>query len=132
MVLPRNSSVEDRGTPTGEAKSLAEAKLKYTFVDSLLRNLCGEQKENFVVSPLNLGTALGMLTAAATGETKCELLQLFATADEDELHDMFSAPLSEEGLPLTSATKILADQEVQIVERLETLLKVNVITSMNA
>ena len=47
-----------------------------------------------------------------------------ATTDEDKLHDMFSSLPSEEGLPLTSATKILADQGVQIVEHFETLLKV--------
>ena len=130
--MSRNSSVEDKGAPTDESGSLTDAKLKYTFAESLLRNLCSKQKGNFVVSPLNLGTALGMVTAAATGETKCELLQLLATTDEDKLHDMFSSLLSEKGLPLTSATKILADQEVQIVEHLETLLKVNVVASMHA
>ena len=104
---------------TAEAGSLMElAKLKYTFADSL-QILCGEEKKNFVVSPLNFGTSAGMLTAAAPGETKSELLQLSGTIYEDELHDMFSTFLPERDLPVTSATRILTHQEVQIAQHFE-------------
>lgn len=66
-----------------------------------------------------------MLTAGLRGEAKTELLQVFGAIDDNELHSMFSALLSKEGLPLKMANKYLAQKGLQICQPFESLLKVN-------
>ena len=101
------------------------SKLLYSLALSLLKELCRDEKENFVISPLSLGMALAMLTAGLRGETQTELLQLFGATDENELHSMYSTLLSEKNLPLKLSNKYLATVSMRVQPRFESLLKVS-------
>ena len=100
------------------------SELRNLLAVSFLKELCREEKENFVISPLSLGVAFAMLTAGLRGETQTELLKLFGASDEDQLHSMYSALLSRKGLPLKIANKYLAAKNVRINPSFESLLKV--------
>ena len=67
---------------------------------SLIKELCREEKENFVISPLSLGMDLAMWTAGLRGENKTQLLNLLGETDENKRLSMYSTLLTEEGLPL--------------------------------
>ena len=82
------------------------SKIQYTLALSLLKEVCRDETENFVISPLSLGMALAMLTAGLRGKTQTELLQLFGATDEKEIHSMYSALLSEKDHPLEMANKV--------------------------
>ena len=101
------------------------SELQYTLALSLLKELCRDEKENFVISPLSLGMSLAMLTAGSRGKTQTELLQLFGATDENELHSLYSTLLSEKNLPLKLANKYLATVNMRIHPKFESLLKVS-------
>lgn len=42
--------------------------MSFTLGMNLMKKLCAETKENFVFSPLSLGTAFGMLLAGLRGK----------------------------------------------------------------
>lgn len=105
--------------------------LKYTLALSLFQKLCRDEKSNFVISPLSLGTALAMLTAGLKGRTQAELLQLFGAKHEDELHAMYTGLLSQKELPLKIVNKYLADKMFSVQEKFDSLLRVRLKSSSN-
>ena len=98
---------------------------KYAFAVSLLKELCRDEKENLVISPLSLGMALAMLTAGLRGGTQTELLKLLGVTEEKELRSMYSTLLSERNLPLQIATKILTTLRMRIHPEFESLVRVS-------
>ena len=104
---------------------MSSSELQYTLALSFLKELCRDERENFVISPLSLGMALAMLTAGLRGKTQTELLQLFGATDENKLHSMYSTLLSEKDLPLKLANKYLATMKMRVQPRFESLLKVS-------
>ena len=103
---------------------MSGSKATQTLCLSLLKQLCRLEEENFVISPVSLGMALAMLTAGSRGKTQTELLQLFGATDENELHSMYSALLSEKNLPLKLANKYLATVKMRVHPKFKSLAKV--------
>lgn len=102
-----------------------DSELKYRLGFAFLQKLCREEKENFVISPLSLGTALAMLTAGLRGGTKTELLKLFGTTNENKLHYVFCDILTRKDLPLKMANKCLAAQDIKIHQQFDFILRVS-------
>lgn len=98
--------------------------LKYSFASALLRRLCRHENKNFVISPLSLGTSLGMLVAGLRGESKTEVLKLLKASDEESLHSAFEYLLADHLSPLKIANKILAREDLGFREDAKTFLKV--------
>lgn len=96
---------------------------KFALGMTLLQKLCTQTKENFVFSPLSLGTAFAMLTAGLKGETKQEVLTLLGISDEAELHKMYAELIANKDLPLKIANKYLADHRVEVQPTFDKLLK---------
>ena len=70
---------------------------KYSLAVSSLEELCRD--ENFVISPLNLGMALAMLTAGLRGSSQTELLKVLGVT---------------ENFPLQIAIKFLTTMRMKI------------------
>ena len=90
----------------------------------LLQELCRDEKDNFVISPLSLGMAFAMLSAGLKDDTKAEVLKILGTLNDEELHSMYGQLLSEKNLPLKIANKYLYHHECKIQTEFEALLKV--------
>ena len=104
---------------------MTDARIKYSFGLSLLQWLCREEKKNFVISPLSLGTAFAMLSAGLRGDTKAELLNLLGSPDENKMHAMYTELLSTDGLPLKIANKYLADRNCVVHPQFDSVLRVS-------
>ncbi|OQR66414.1 putative serpin-Z12-like [Tropilaelaps mercedesae] len=101
----------------------SKVEMSLTLGMMLLKKLCKESKDNFVFSPMSLGTAFAMLVAGLKGDTKKELLTLLDCADEATLHEMYSDFVKNKNLPIKIANKYLAQQDYKVKDDFDKLLK---------
>ncbi|XP_003737604.1 serpin B9 [Galendromus occidentalis] len=104
-------------------KKSSEHDFKYSLATSLLQKLCRDERKNFVISPLSLGTCLGMVLLGMKGKTRKELLDFMKASDENSLHSAFETLLSDDKSPFKIANKVLADKSCVIREESEASLK---------
>lgn len=101
--------------------SLAFSLLKKLFRDDSVT----VRTSGFVISPLSLRATLAMLSTAATGGTRMELLKLLGVPNERTLDALYTDLLSKKDLSLKVAKKFLADQDCVVHPGYEAFLKVS-------
>ena len=104
---------------------MADVKWRHQLGLTLLKELCKEEKDNVVFSPLSLGTAFAMLAAGLKGNTKDELLNFVGCNDQDVVDSLYSGMVSNKDLPLKIANKYIAQDNIKVQEKFSNFLRVS-------
>lgn len=107
-----------------QSRGIDAISLKHSLTLKFLKQLSKDERGNFVISPLSLGTVFAMRAAGLRGETKSEFLALLGCEDEEAVHEMYSGLMANKELPLEIANN-LVNHGTEVVRKFKEFVKVS-------